>query len=575
MGGSGSGRKTGNSSRGLSSRESSGLSITEDLGSYSLGNPDSDFLLFSRDKAKEIYEREHRISKEQERLAKVDALGLDNIPATPKEFYEYIGYPILDPKGERVRNLADYQWEVWNSLFDHRYTVVVKSQKVGITTAVLLADLQLALLPRTHPLSCRGREILVIAQSIPHARLHLQTLRQLILRSNVSAVMRTQQTQGTIVFRDQVTKVGTILLENPDDPTSPTTIIGLGPKEGSIWSYKTVKHVHISDIAATDQVSDYGPSINAALTRLANTNGTMVLESPPRGPQGKLYDIWRNAIERRPDDAGPDISFWPIKIPAKKAVDAGLISQDYLDNMRIQMGTAYNSFFEAEFTAVEGNLFPLSQIEHAVELGKEVNVEAAMGDWYRPRSMGIDPGFGSSQFAIVITHAKNNKIEVLYAKQFPRVNPSDMVKHAWELSHRYNVKKIYVDGANPGYIRDLKRRFGEPQNYETLMAQIIGQQYEPAHYMKVVPVNFNKKGKEMIAHAQYFMSKGELALSEEYFQDLVVQVRSAQDDGKGGLDKKLNTMDLFDAWRMSLLYYQVLPSHAGINRPLSSIVRGR
>ncbi len=387
--------------------------------------------------------------------------------------------------------------------------------------------------------------------------------------------MRTQQTQGTIVFRDQVTKVGTILLENPDDPSSPTTIIALGPKEGSIWSYKTVKHVHISDIAATDQVSDYGPSINAALTRLANTNGTMVLESPPRGPQGKLYDIWRNAIEKRPDDAGPDISFWPIKIPAKKAVDAGLIKQDYLDNMRIQMGAAYNSFFEAEFSAVQGNIFPLSQVEHAVELGKLVDVENAQNDWNRPRSMGLDEGFGSSKFGVCITQAKHNCIETVYAREFERQNPSDVIKLAWELAHRYNVKKIFIDGSNPGYIRDLKRRFGEPQNYETLMAQIIGQQYEPAHYMKIVPVNFNKKGREMIAHAQYFMARGELAIPESHFEDLAVQIRSATDDGKGGLDKKsYGTMDLFDAWRLSLLYYQVLPSHAGINTPSASIVRG-
>jgi len=373
------------------------------------------------------------------------------------------------------------------------------------------------------------------------------------------------------MFKDQVTKVGTILLENPDDPSSPTTIIGLGPKEGSIWSYKTVKHVHISDIAATDQVTDYAPSINAALTRLANTNGTMIIESPPRGPQGKLYDIWRSAIEKRPDEASPNISFWPIKIPASKAVEAGIIKQSYLDDMRIQMGAAYNSFFEAEFIAVTGNVFKLEQVERAVALGKLVNLDNAHQDYNRPRSLGIDPGFGSSQFAMTITQARHNRIETIFSKQFARENPADMVRYAWELSHRFNVKKIYIDGANPGYIRDLKRRFGEPQNYETLMAQIIGQQYEPAHYMKVVPVNFQKKGREMIAHCQYFMSRGELAISEEAFPDLVVQIRSAEEDGRGGLNKKLNTMDLFDSWRLSLLHYQVLPTHPNVRGQPSPI----
>jgi len=495
-------------------------------------------------------------------------MGLDSVPTDPKEFYQDMGYPIHDKNDRNVVNLSDYQWEVWNSVFDHRYTCVVKSQKVGITTTVLLADLQLALLPRSHPRSCRGKEILIIGQSIPHAREHLRTLRQLIQRSKYSEVMRMRPIQATL--KDEITKVGMLILENPDDPTSPTRFFALGPKEGGIWSYKKVKHIHVSDIAATD-IIDYSPALNAALTRLANTNGTMVIESPPRGPQGKLYDIWRAAVERRPDDASPDISFWPIKIPASKAVEAGLIEQSYLDSMKAQMGAAYNNYYEAEFVAVEGNVFKLEQVERAVQLGKLTDLDGALNDLYRPRSMGIDPGFGSSQFGICITQAKHNRIEVLFAKQFPHENPADMTKYCWELAHRFNVKKIFVDGANAGPIRDLKRRFGEPQNYETLMAQIIGQQYEPAHFMKIVPVNFGKKSKEMIAHAQYFMSKGELAISEDAFPDLVVQVRSAQEDGKGGLDKKRNTMDLFDAWRLSLLHYQVLPSRPGLKGAPSPI----
>lgn len=560
MGGTGSGRKReGTRFDWRKSGTEGSLNLAQDIGSLSFTNPDSNFLLIPKSIAWGMFERERANLMEVERQQRISELGLDNVPTDPQEFYWDMGCPILDRNGNSVLNLADYQWEVWNSVFDHRYSIVVKSQKVGITTTVLLADLQLALLPKEHPRSCRGKEILVIAQSIPHARLHLQTLRQMIQRSKYVDVMRVKPTQVT--FKDEVTKVGTIFLENPDDPSSPTRIIGLGPKEGAIWSYKSVKHVHVSDIVASD--IDYSDSVNAALTRLANTNGTMLIETPPRGPQGRVYEIWRAALEKKADDQRPDAQFWPIKIPVGKAVQAGLVTQEYLDNMKATMGAKYNSFFEAEFIAVEGNVFPLEQVEHAVKMGELLDVETATKDYSRPRSMGIDPGFGSSQFAIVISQTRKNRIEVVFARQFRYENPSDMVRYAWELSHRYNVKKVYADGSNPGYIRDLKRRFGEPQDYERMMAQIIGQQYDPAHYMKVVPVNFNKKGREMLAHAQYFMSKGELAINEDAFSDLVVQIRSAQEDGKGGLDKKRNTMDLFDAWRLSLLHYQVIPSRPG------------
>lgn len=38
------------------------------------------------------------------------------------------------------------------------------------------------------------------------------------------------------------------------------------------------------------------------------------------------------------------------------------------------------------------------------------------------KSMGVDPGFGSSKFAIVVTQLidRNNKIQVLYAEEFER-----------------------------------------------------------------------------------------------------------------------------------------------------------
>jgi hypothetical protein len=65
-----------------------------------------------------------------------------SIPLDPAEFYKDFGY-LLHPKtGEYVSNLTQYQYNIWNDKYHSKYRLVLKSQKVGITTSVLLEDFQ-------------------------------------------------------------------------------------------------------------------------------------------------------------------------------------------------------------------------------------------------------------------------------------------------------------------------------------------------------------------------------------------------------------------------------------------------
>ena len=77
------------------------------------------------------------------------------IPLDPQEFYKDFGY-LLHPKtGEFVQQLTDYQYKIWNS--KTKYRVVIKSQKVGLSTSSLLEDFHKALT------TCKGKDILIIA----------------------------------------------------------------------------------------------------------------------------------------------------------------------------------------------------------------------------------------------------------------------------------------------------------------------------------------------------------------------------------------------------------------------------
>ena len=79
--------------------------------------------------------------------------------------------------------------------------------------------------------------------------------------------------------------------------------------------------------------------------------------------------------------------------------------------------------------------------------------------------MGIDVAWGeTSKFAIVITQHRNRKVEVFYAESFekPQIN---QINHILQLKQRHHCPKLYVSGANPEVIKELKTRIGEYHDY--------------------------------------------------------------------------------------------------------------
>jgi hypothetical protein len=115
--------------------------------------------------------RDNNNNKDNKQISNISIL-LD-----PQEFYNDFGY-LLHPKtGEYVIELTDYQYKIWKNENNAKYRVVIKSQKVGISTSALLEDFQKSIT------TCKGKDILIIAQTQSHANEHLRTLKNLILNS--------------------------------------------------------------------------------------------------------------------------------------------------------------------------------------------------------------------------------------------------------------------------------------------------------------------------------------------------------------------------------------------------------
>ena len=165
--------------------------------------------------------------------------------------------------------------------------------------------------------------------------------------------------------------------------------------------------------------------------------------------------------------------------------------------------------YELKYQGIIGNTFSISSIQKATfdsynpEVFKQ-NVKT---------SVGVDAGFGSSKFAIVVTQLFDQKIHVMFADEFERPNFSEMINKIWQLKHKCgNIGNIYSDAANPEIIEALKREFGESTNWQYIHDQILEcrkNNWDIEGRMLVVPTPFSVEGRKMLEHTKWLLDERE------------------------------------------------------------------
>jgi hypothetical protein len=123
---------------------------------------------------------------------------------------------------------------------------------------------------------------------------------------------------------------------------------------------------------------------------------------------------------------------------------------------------------------------------------------------------------------------------------------------------KYNVDKVYIDGANPSFIRSLKLQIGEDADYDKVIARYRSEGLGDAtRDMKIVPVNFKSEHKAMLGHCKMILESegGRIAINPDKFEKLITALRTAVDND-GVLDKEATSYnDIFDAFRLALKFY--------------------
>lgn len=225
-------------------------------------------------------------------------------------------------------------------------------------------------------------------------------------------------------------------------------------------------------------------------------------------------------------------------------------------------------YFKREYCGLydydTGNLLPLSTLEHIENNGRKL-LDFESVNYATKKSMGIDVGYGSSNTAFVVTEMVDGYIRVIYAQQFNRPVSEEMINLATNLIFHYQLNRygnqIYVDAANPAFIRSLKIAIGENSTYEQEIAQARKENkyWLPEGTMSVIPIPFSIKGESMLEKLKELSDKGLMAINPDKFEDLMSDLRTARVTGRKLEKDKTSsqTWDLFDALRLSTEYYDM------------------
>jgi hypothetical protein len=260
-----------------------------------------------------------------------------------------------------------------------------------------------------------------------------------------------------------------------------------------------------------------------------------VMVSTPYAPDG-LFD----RIEKEPDESCiykhilMDYTYGLDKIYTKEEIDKAKVSP------------SFEREYNPKYLSGIGNVFHTKDNDAAIERGKLYDPNTP--NTYSQKCMGIDPAYGSSSFGIVVTQFIDGQVQILHSEEYKSPDFNEMLSKTWDLIVKYTVQKIYIDGANPSFIKLLKIHWDERPDYEN-------EKKEYYRYMRVEPVSFGKEHKEMLGHCKLLLEQGYIAINP-VFDKLITSLRTAVAE-ENILDKESTSYaDIFDVYRLALKAYK-------------------
>ena len=295
---------------------------------------------------------------------------------------------------------------------------------------------------------------------------------------------------------------------------------------------------------------EYGREVRDVTERyIGKSQPWIVMVSTPNRPDGLFAQI-----ENEKED---ECLYYRMKLNYE--VGLGYI-YSYEDIEQAKKSDSFEREYNLKYQGKEGNTFTEDQVREALRLGELLREENPDLKAFPTRLhvWGIDPGGGSSKTAILIAELNRDKdrIDILHSQEFGRdSNPSQIADYVFDLFLQTGEikenNKIYVDGARPDFINELKIRFGERTDWD---------KPEDINVLEncIIPVNFRINHKNMLSWLSSLLANGMIALPKskdesESFDKVATALRTAWSK-EWNLDKNETVHDdHLDALRLAML----------------------
>jgi hypothetical protein len=282
-----------------------------------------------------------------------------------------------------------------------------------------------------------------------------------------------------------------------------------------------------------------------------NSNPTIILVSTPKAPGGLMQQI----------ELEPDSLYHKLFFDYKYGLQGPypIYSEEQMQKARLS--PEFGREYSLAYLGLVGNCFSQASIENCQKI--QYNPENIHQNV--KKSIGIDPSYGSSNFAICATQLVDWKIQVIEASEYLRPNFTDMIEKIWQLKQRYGyVSNIYVDAANPEVWQALKREFGENYNDQWVRDQIAECRKYNLHVedrMFIVPVPFSVEGAKMLQHTKWLLEETEedgssLVAIHPSFNKLLTALRTAVANEYRLQKEDTAFNDVLDSFRLALTFYK-------------------
>ena len=250
----------------------------------------------------------------------------------------------------------------------------------------------------------------------------------------------------------------------------------------------------------------------------------IAMVSTPNLPGG-LY-------ERMDDETDAKNGYVTKEYNYEWGLEAGVFDPNIIKEEK-ENNPSFQREFNLQYGYGSGDVYEIESLENSI-------VEFDLSYLGGQAGTYADPAWGSSKFGKISAEVRDNIIHIFEAEEYERSSPSrmlDVMQESWNV-HKQVCK---VDGANPGFIKDLKER-------DIPAVGVAFNELIPEDEGSNTTVTLKKK---LPVNGSMMVKRG-LVRIHPSIKKQISQMRAVKFDKMGGIDKTDVPFDLVDALNMAL-----------------------